>query len=797
MLSIYAGIFLISMAALLLEISLTRTFSVAKWYHFAFMVVSIALLGYGASGSFLSVFPRLLTRNINQLLVVFSALFSLSCIIGFMVTNQIPFDPFGMIWIPSQISSILVHYVFLAIPFFCAGVCIGAAISKMTANVSKLYFFDLVGAGMGSIMVLGVFTLMGPRAIIVAALLGALASFLFSLGTSKKHMAVTLVMLMLIVTLPVAAPQHFEINSSPYKGLNLALRYSGSKVLSTEWNAFSKVDVVQSDGIRYAPGLSYEYRKPVPEQLGVMLDDDSAGAITHWDGNLSDISFTAFTPMSLAYELEDVQNALIIGSDGGLSVLTALYNNATNVTVVEQNPLIVDAVNHFGEFAGNIYQDARVHVKVDDGRSFIRRSNTKYDVIQLSLPSNVIASSAGIYGISENYVYTTEAFEDYLAHLSPNGMLSITGWMMFPPRQSIRTVSLAIAALERQGVDDAAAHIAAIRTWTTVTLIVKKSEFTPGDVARIKEFCNRNKFDIIYAQNITASEVNYHNRFPEPYYYQAVSALLSGNRAELYDEYLFDVSPVYDDRPFFSNFFKWSKLVGLYESMGQKWEPFFEGGFLFLLIFAQASILGAVFIFLPVYSFRRAEPKMGGRRMLTYFFLLGMGYMFIEISLIQRFILFLGQPTYAISIVLASLLVGSGIGSLTSSRLGIEKPKALALVIVVLSSAVLVYLIGLPYLFNMVLAQPFLTRSLVSIILLGALGFMMGMPFPLGIRITNELGSELIPWAWCSNGCASVLSSVMAVLIATSLGFSIVLIGAVIAYMGGLGMVVWVYGDVL
>ena len=782
---IYIGVLLISAATLALEISLTRVFSVAQWHHFAFMVISIGLFGFGASGSFLAVFRSLLKKDTNKMLVLFSLLFSLICIFSFLLTNQVPFDPFRLAWDSNQVLYILIYYMLLSIPFFFSGMCIALVFTKMAGKISKLYFFNLVGSAAGCIAVIYLFLIFdGPGVIIFASFTGALASLSFSLNLHRIYRLSAIAAVAVILILLLIQPPFFEIKMSPYKSLEAMLSYPGSELLFTEWNSFSRVDVINSSGVRYAPGLSIEYNGAIPEQLGLTVDGNNLNAATYYDGNPATVNFTEFLPTALVYKPGKNQEVLIIHPGGGMDVLTALHNNASSIDVVESNPIIVGLIkNKYRNFTGNLYGNEKVNVYVGDGRGFISGSNKEYDAIVLSMAGSTEASSTGVYALSENYMYTTEAFEDYYEHLSQNGTLSVTRYLLPPPREDIRMVSLGVKALENQGVEPEN-HTVVIRSMQTLTLLVKKEEFTRDDIEIIKKFCREKKYDLVYIPGITEGDVNIYNKFPEPYYYRMVQDILF-NKTRFYDQYVFDVSPVSDDRPFFFHFFKWSKLKETYESMGKKWQPFVEGGYLVPVIFVQALILSFIFILLPMYSFKRLKKKIHGKyKILTYFLCLGMGYMFIEIALIQKFILFLGHPTYAIAIVIFSLLLCSGAGSFFSERFDLRK------VIVGLSALTLIYLITLLYLFNILLGQGLFTRALISLLVISPIGFLMGIPFPWGIRIANEINKNLIPWAFCANCCASVMGSIMAVIVAMSFGFSVVFIFAGAVYLVGLG-VVW------
>lgn len=792
MLPIYIGVFLISSSTLMLEISFIRLFSIAKWYHFAFMVVSIALFGFGASGSFLSVFRSLLKKDTLKLLSLFSALFSLSIIASLVITNYVPFDPFRIVWDRFQILYLMIYFTVLAVPFFFSGLCIALAISKMAKMVSKLYFSNLSGSGLGSLLVIPIFSLMPVSSVIIfTSTIAAVSCLLFSFALSRKNWALVSVWLVITVVLLGNAQTLVPINISPYKALNAALRYPDAQILFTEWNAFSRVDVIKSGFVRYAPGLSYEYRNPLPPQLGITIDGNSLTAITNYNGNPATLEFTEFLPMSLPYKLHENPKVLIIYPGGGLSVLTALHNNAHSVTAVEVNPIIVSLLkNNYREFSGGIYENEKVEVIVSEGRSFIRGSDDRFDIVELSLTGGVASSATGVYALSENYLYTTEAFEDYYVHLSEGGILSITRWLLPPPREGVRLVSLAVSALDNQGVTDPENHLVVVRSWNTITLLLKKGGFNSADVDSIREFCAEKKIDIVHIPGVTDSDVNLYNRFPEPYYYRMVQALLSEEGREIvYSEYLFDVTAVTDERPFFFHFFKWDKIIQTYESMGKKWQPFIEGGYLVPIILAQASVLSLIFIFLPVSKFRKMNDTSGKWWMLSYFSCLGFGYMFIEIVLIQRFILFLGHPVYATAVILFVLLTFSGVGSFLSGKFNVRNGGVLIPIICILSGIGMVYFIILSQIFHLLLGWEFMARLLVSSILIAPIGLVMGMPFPIGIRLTVKLNSDLIPWAWSVNGCSSVLGSILPIVIALSSGFSFVLALGSLIYLIGLGLI--------
>ena len=790
--SVYVGLFIVSLATLTLEISLTRFFSVSKWYHFAFMVVSIALFGIGVSGSFLSVFHSLLERNIQELRVILSFSFSLTCALSIAITNLVPFDPFRFAWDPIQFLNLVIHFITLSVPFFFSGLFTSVILVDMADKVNNIYFSTMIGSGVGSLIVTTVLSPMSCGGIIVfVSSLGFIATFIFALNLPRKKCLAALASILISTTLIFTFYPTLEAKMSPYKSLKIALTYPNSQILYTGWNSFSRVDVFESPYVRYAPGLSYEYQGSIPSQLGITVDGDSLTAITYYDGDPSTLNFTGYLPMALPYHLDGRDKVLIMYPGGGLEVLTALYHNASEIVAVEINPLLVEAVrDRFGDFAGNIYDDDKVSVQVSEGRSFVKSANETYDLIQLSIVGNVAVSSTGVYALSEDYLYTVEAMQEYYIHLKADGLLCITRWLLPPPREEPRIVSLAVSALEAQGVVNPDKRIAAVRGWGTFTLLIKQNDFTQSEADDIRRFCSERKFDIVYLPEVSPSEVNRYNRFPQPYYYEMVKAILSSkDRKSLYQNYLFDITPVNDERPFFYHFYRLDKIVSIYESMGKKWQPFVEGAYLVPVVFIQALVLSVVFILMPLLRFKRLGAMPGRSKLLAYFLFLGLGYMFIEIVFIQKFILFLGHPVYAVSTVLFSLLTFSGLGSYFSGRLKCWSRRPLIFILLLICAVTVVYAVSLPILLHELLGQDLAVRIVIAFLTIIPIAFLMGMPFPLGISLTNERYPALIPWTWAVNGCASVLGSILPVIIALSAGFSTVLLLGGVIYLAAVGAI--------
>ena len=761
------------------------------WYHFAFMVVSISLLGIGASGTFLMLFPRILRGEPRRLLSIISLLFSLACLGSYLIANQVSFDPIKIAWDYRQLLYIFLYYGLFSLPFFCAGMSIAVAFSHFTHRVGSIYFADLMGAGTGCLFSLVIFYIAKDGQVVTAsAFLGIMAALCFLSHTKRR---IVLIPLMgLLGFLIWLNPEVMRITISPYKGLPTALKYPGSRLVGTEWNSFSRVDLIESPLVRFAPGLSLAYQEPLPHQVGICIDGDNLSAITRFDGNLEGLRFTSFLPSSLPFYLGPKEEVFIFEPGGGFDILTALYHGSKRIRVAEINPLVVGMIDkYYGEFSGKIYHQEGTELVIAEPRSYLRSSEEKYDIILHTTPNILGAASTGIYGLIEDYRFTREGMVDFYRHLKPEGVLCLTMYLLPPPRIELRLVSLFLTALKEVEVAHPQNHIAILRSWGTITLLLKHNPLGEDEILRLKEFARERRFDLVYYPGIKREEANVYNRFPQPIYYNLVAQIMEPQTREgFYKDYPFNVAPVSDEQPFFYHFFRLSKLPQLYQIMGEKWQPFLQGDYLVPIIFLQALVASVIFIALPTFFVAKGEKKKRKQTSrlpaflsLSYFFFIGVGFMFVEISLIQKFILFLEHPVYAIATVLLAILVSSGIGAFLSDRL----LPSLKRVIAVLAGLIILYMVGLPWLQGALLGWSMPLRQVATVVLLFPLGVLMGMCFPGGIRFLKQIALSYIPWAWGVNGCASVLSSVGAIMVASVVGFSWVIgIGGVV-YMAGWG----------
>jgi hypothetical protein len=796
--SLYIGLLLLSAASLAFEINLTRIFSVAQFYHFAFMVVSLALLGFGASGSFLSLFPRLKRFPPSRLLTWFGWAFSLTVVGSYALTLYIPFDSFRVAREWRQVGVLMLHYVALATPFFCSGSAVGLMFTAWPARVNRIYAANLIGSAAGCALAVAAPSLVGGEgAVLLCAALGIAAALAFQSHAPRRtqrtapqthHLArlvphglrlaqATLIPLLVLASL--RTPSCLRIRLSPYKSLSYALQYPDAQVVFQRWNGFSRVDVVRSESIRRLPGSGFRCPAQPPPQLGVTVDADDLSTISHVESGFTALAFTDCLLSSLPYQLRPEAQALVLEPRGGFDVLTALAQGTREVTVVEPNPLVVQAVRAQGGWAGDLYDDPRVRTVLENGRTYTRRAQEQYDVVTLSLNASDRTVTSGAYSLTEDYRYTVQAFSDYFARLRQDGLLMVTRWIQVPPSESIRAFALAVEAVEAAG-GDPKASIVALRSYRQMLILVRRGPYTGEELTAIRAFAEPRGFDLVYLPNLRPEEVNRHNVLPEPDYYRACAELLETEaRPAWTSHYQFDVEPPTDDRPFFGHFFRWGQTREILAVAGHTWQPFGGAGFLVLLILlALAVITAGVLILIPIAALRRRGGPMGAT--VLYFGLLGLGYLFVEIPLMQHAILSLGHPAYAMATVLFAILLFSGLGSAASHRVSLWAPLILLPVIVG------AYTMGLPKLFQITLAAPLWVRLLVVVVALAPPGFLMGIPLPKGMARLEGQAADLIAWAWGVNGAVSVVASILAALMALSEGFSAVLALGASCYAGAL-----------
>jgi hypothetical protein len=759
-----AGVACIAAAILMIELALTRIFSVTMYYHFAFLAISIALFGLSASGVYVYLRRAAFERRCKWgLLTTHSLAFAGVTVLALAALVRIRV---GLNYSHENLVKMIAIYTLAALPFFTGGAVISLAITRLKNHVNIVYGADLLGAAVGCLLLLPLLNRFGaPGVVLLASLLGGMAALLFSTSKAAARTA-------MLAGLVVGVPGGLQLLGSAPFDVSNTKGHDNDVVLFSKWNSFSRVAVYDRPHGDWS--LSSRYTGPTPETRFMDIDSAASTPIVKFDGDLAKVEYLKYELTGLAYHLmeapgEDAAggfSALVIGPGGGRDLLTALLFGATRVDGVEVNPIIADDVmlGRFREFSGSVYERPGVTVVIDDGRSVIRRSNERYDVIQASLVDTWAATAAGAYTLTENTLYTTEAFEDYYDHLSDRGLLTITRWVF----DGLRLVSLAQAACESRGCD-AASHLAVIQQDKVATFLFKKTPFSAADTARLRATSQQLGFDVLYAPGQTTTENDY------------ARLILTSDRGAFYEQYHHDVSPTTDNRPFF---FHTTKIRDQVQTAFGRSMLFGNGLSALMTLMAISAAFVTLFVVGPLLLSSRELHGSGWPRWLAYFGMLGAGFMLIEVALLQRFVLLLGHPVYSLTVTLFSVLLGTGIGSIASryfDAANLRRTTQLAILGVV--GVAILGVIALPSIIRIAITAGHEARIALTVLLILPAGILMGIPLPSGIRLMTARHAALVPWAWGMNGALSVIGATLAVFVAMNWGFSVTLMAGAGVYL--------------
>ena len=773
---ILGGVAATSAAGLAFEIALTRVFAITQFYHFAFLSVSLALLGFGASGSALFAFPKL-GRGGPGRWAWLAVGQSLTMIGAYALTNVLPFDSFAIAWDHRQVFLLVVYYLALAVPFFFGGLVVavllagGDVLDPIPSH--QVYAASLAGSGVGAVIALGGLASLGGEPTIVlsaAVAMGGATALALAPAAGRRLRAGGTTATIGLLLLGAAVPAPLEMTLSPYKDLNTALRYPGARIAATRWDQGTRVDLILSDGIRSLPGLSLTYAGAPLHQDGVTFDGDDLSPVPRLSPAAPE--FAQHMLSSLAFQLRPGSDTLILAPHGGLDVVIALANGARSVVAVESHGTAVEMIRSSGPSA---YDDSRVVVAHADPRTFVERTGRRFDVIDLAHTSPYRPVTSGAYSLAENYHLTVEAFEQYLDRLAPGGIVTAARWVQIPPSEETRLLAVAVQALRNRG-DDASQAVIMLRSYANAVLLVRPDGFSKTEIEQVDQFARAERFDLVAAPSLDPT-----NRFfvvPDEQYSQLAAALLAtADLDAVYHSHEFEIAAPTDDRPFFGHFFKWSQASTVLNTLGRTWQPFGGAGYFVLIaLLAISTIAALILITAPLLIRRRRRkptPASRGWWAMSYFGLLGVAFLFVEIPMIQQYILLLGRPTTAFAVVLFAVLVASGLGSAWSRRIP-WRPGAF-----VLAAAALAHPILVRWLTPWVLPAPIAVRIAVGAAMIFPLGFLMGIMFPWGLAHLERRAPHLVPWAWAINGTVSVISAAAAAILTLGFGFSFVVrIGA-------------------
>jgi hypothetical protein len=734
---------LTTLATLLLELSLTRIFSVVFYYHFAFLAISIALFGLGVGGVLsyvVSGWPGSLFRKLGIVSLIDAGLVLAAVL--FVLTRGAEIGTIGLGAI----------YFITALPFLGSGIIVSLVIADTIERVDRIYFFDLLGAAGGCLaLVLLLNTFGGENTVIaVSVLFASAAAIWFSLAGMRYGRIASVFVGLLLTMLVIGNTKYHFVQVRYAKGEKLRAE------TFTQWNSISRIGMAKRDGSEM-----------------IFIDADASTAIANFDFDrlsAKDLEYLLHQGPSIPYNLRPGAKTLVIGPGGGWDVARALASGSHDITGVEINPIIGTGImrKKFPQLSRNLYFRPDVHINIEDGRSFVRRSTDKFQVIQATLVDTWASTAAGAFALSENNLYTVEAFRDYLSHLTDDGLLTFTRWGFDPPRESLRLVSLAITALADLGEHDPARHVlvgraggkADLAGWGAQdTVMISRKPLSDMDVAKARAAFDAAHLSAVYVPGDPAS-----NPFGQ--------LLLASDPLAYERAYQFDITPVTDDRPFFFYTVQ-PRDVGQFlidSARAADVKVNVALPKLFSALIVSVIAVAVILLLPPIVLGTRLPRERSVRSFLLYFLAIGAGYILIEVALIQKFVLFLGHPTYALTVVIFSMLVSSGLGSFVSRRLVSDRNGRLAGVLAIAAALVgLLAAIVQPVLAAGV-GLPLAVKMIATVAMIAPAGFVMGIPFPAGLRLLEQRHRPSVRWAWSLNAAASVLGSVGALVLALYLG---------------------------
>lgn len=786
----YGGLFMVTLATLMYEILLTRIFSVTMWYHFAFMAISIALFGMTVGAIVVYMFPRYFVQDrVKYHLALSSFLFSSFIVVSFLIHIAIPFGVFGS-WL--GIFFMTFTYVVISIPFIFSGICIALALTKFPKQVSRLYAADLAGAAIGTVALVYVLKITdGPTAVIFVASLASVGALLFALEEKRKEI-IQVASSAAIVLLVFAGGHTILVNNgTPLVQLGWVKGKLEAPALYEKWNSFSRVRIIGNPDVATAPSGStisatYDFNKKIP-QLFLHIDANAGTVLTKFDGNVEDVEYLKYDLSNLVHYIRPNSDVLVIGTGGGRDILSALVFDQKSVVGVEINNDILEALNGtFGDFTGNLDQNPKVRFVNDEARSYVTRYESTFDIIQASMIDTWAATAAGAFVLSESSLYTVEAWREFFEHLSPSGVLTFTRWyFQDTPGEMYRLTSLASASLKELGIENPRDHIMIVRRMLrregfdspdgVGTILISKKPFSEKDVDTIEEVAGRLRFDIMLSPKVSLD--------------QTFTILASAQDSSIFlKDFPINIAPPTDDNPFFFQMLRigdvWNRELWNQGRVSFNMKAIVILGALLLIVIGLTLLC----IIIPLVLKTKKGVLKGSLPLFLFFGSIGFGFMLVEISQMQRLIIFLGHPTYSLSVVLFSLLLSAGIGSYLTERVNGEGLISSALMrLFLLLSVLMLFGVVTPSLMVMFAGSSTMVRILVAVAILFPLGLFMGMAFPLGMKLAARKSASLTPWLWGINGATSVVASVLAISISLSAGISVTFWIGFLFYISAVG----------
>ena len=744
------------------------------------MVISMALLGFGAAGSMLAIFQKKLVNHIEILLpfLMTGTAIAMSLVTDVSQMSFIRFDSYLLFAEYIHIGRLLFTYLLFFIPFFLGALAIGLVFIKYVDDVGKIYFANLLGSGAGGIVALLLIWFFFPKQMpAFIAILPVLAVLIIIPKNKRRlHIGFALVAVAVITWKCLYPPQ---LILSEYKDLSKTLLLPDAKITLTKTSPYGVVQMVSSSVLRYAPGMSLTAQKTAQIKMAAFINGDWIGAVTDW--KKSDTSMILdYTTSALPYIMVKRNNVLVVQAGTGIDVAHAVSRGVKNIVAVEANPVILSILqNQLAGETDSLFSNPGVSVHNLEPRTFLSMDTSHFDLVALPIVGT-FGGSSGLHGMKEQFILTKEAFREMWLKLNAGGVISVTSWMDYPIRNPLKILATMVEVLKESGIQNPKDHIAAIRSWGTISFVMTRSSLQQNEINNIRSFCEEMMFDPAILPQLNTEERARYNQFQDDLFFEYVDKIFSSEKEAFFADYDFNIIPATDNKPYFSQYIKWSNFNRLAEIFGNRSLPFFGIGYLLVIItFIQILLASFLLIVQPLFKIKwKGKSKAS---IILYFSGIGLGYMFVEMVFIQRFILYFGNPVYAASAVITSLLIFSGLGSYHSNYFSRNR-KWLLMVFTFIVLMLFAYSFILTPILQQTVHVNLFLKLLIVILITAPLAFCMGIPFPAGLSHISKMNREVVPWAWGINGCVSVISTALATMVAVEMGFTWVMLFAALAY---------------
>lgn len=778
------AVLLISAGTLSYEILLVRVFAIEQFHHFAYMAIGVAMLGFGTSGTLVALMPRTMAERGRVWFRRAAVLTPAALVLSAALSRRIPLDASQLAWDVGQWRLLGLVYILLALPFAIGALAVLLALELERAHAGKVYGASFVGSGLGSALAIASLVVAFPdRALALPVVLASLGSLAAVLGEPESgrggRLAAWGVAVMSVAVL-VRPPWSLEVSS--YKGLPQVEAYPGARRVAERTSPLGWTVAVEAAAFRHAPGLSLKYNGRFPRQVGLFVDGEVAGAASEWGEERETLGMLDWLPSAAPFAVSEPGGVLVIGAGGGTEVWNALAHGARRVVALELNPELARLAGWSEEGRGASPEDARVQWAFGDARSWMARARERFEVISLGPGRSFGSTGAGVHALSEDFLHTVEAYSGYVERLEEDGILAVTRWLGVPPRESVRIVLTAAEALRASGGVAPGDGLVVLRSWATVTVMVRPAGFGDLEIERLRTWAAERNFDLDWYPGIEGPAARF-NLLDEPVLYRAAEAATAGSEeaARFVAAYPLSVGPVSDARPYPHHFLRAGALPTLLRGDRGAWLPFAEWGYVALLAtLIQSLVLAGLLIVGPAAAGRAPRRVRRWGRVIAYFGAIGLAYLTAELAAIQQLTLLLGHPVFAVAAVLSAFLVCSGLGSAWSDAQPVGRGPWLTAGISVMLA---LYAVGLLEVVHWLQPAHVAVRAACGLALLAPLAFLMGLPFPIGLRrLVGDEGG--LAWAWAANGFASVVAAPLAALISLEAGSPVILALAALLYAG-------------